>query len=120
MQSCWSLTTTRQSAGSRSVSSSQPVTAPWARPELPTPSLNPTALGRPVDLLLTDVRMPGEDGVSLARRMRERGLAKRVLLMSGYATTGTGLAVEADSMALVTKPFRPSTLLSKVRAALRP
>jgi PAS domain S-box-containing protein len=78
------------------------------------------AFDRPVDLLLTDVRMPGEDGVSLARRMRERGLTKRVLLMSGYAMTGTGLAVEADSMSLVAKPFLPGTLLSEVRAALHP
>jgi two-component system cell cycle sensor histidine kinase/response regulator CckA len=77
------------------------------------------ALDRPVDLLLTDVRMPGEDGVSLARRMRELGLTKRVLLMSGYATTGAGFPVEADSMALVNKPFRPGTLLSEVRAALQ-
>ncbi|MBV9485370.1 MAG: PAS domain S-box protein [Frankiaceae bacterium] len=77
------------------------------------------ALERPVDLLLTDVRMPGEDGVSLARRMRERGLTKRVLLMSGYAMTGTGLAVNAGRMSLVNKPFRPGTLLSEVRAALR-
>ena len=77
------------------------------------------AFERPVDLLLTDVRMPGEDGVSLARRMRDLGLAKRVLLMSGYAMTGTGVAVQADHMSLVTKPFRPGALLSEVRAALQ-
>ena len=77
------------------------------------------ALDGPVDLLLTDVRMPGEDGVRLARRMRDQGLAKHALLMSGYATTGTGLAVDVDRMSLVTKPFRPATLLSEVRAALR-
>ena len=75
--------------------------------------------GKPFDLLLTDVRMPGEDGLSLARRMQERGLTRRVLFMSGYPTTVTGLRVDAGSVSLVTKPFRPRTLLSEVRAVLQ-
>lgn len=70
-----------------------------------------------IDLLLSDVVMPGIGGPELAVRLRMRRPTLRVLLMSGYDehTLGAGGAGYASFIA---KPFRPELLAQKVRAAL--
>jgi CheY-like chemotaxis protein len=70
-----------------------------------------------IDLLLSDVVMPGIGGPELAVRLRMRRPTLRVLLMSGYdehslAAGGAGYA------SFIAKPFRPEVLAQKVRAAL--
>jgi CheY-like chemotaxis protein len=70
-----------------------------------------------IDLLLSDVVMPGIGGPELAVRLRMRRPSLRVLLMSGYdehslAAGGAGYA------SFIAKPFRPELLSQKVRAAL--
>ena len=67
-----------------------------------------------VDLLLTDVVMPGMGGPELAARMRAERPALKVVLMSGYAPE---LAAHANEH-LLSKPFTPATLAAAVRAAL--
>jgi two-component system cell cycle sensor histidine kinase/response regulator CckA len=72
-----------------------------------------------VDLLLTDVVLPGMSGRQLADRLREQFPSLRVLYMSGYtdhaAVHNGALAEQAP---FLEKPFSKQTLLSKVRAAL--
>ncbi len=73
----------------------------------------------PVDLLLTDVILPGSTGPALARRLLELRPAARVLFMSGY----TGGQLEEDGVlpagtAFVQKPFDPDGLLARVREVL--
>lgn len=70
-----------------------------------------------VDLVLTDVVMPGVTGEQLAGQVRERSPDLPVLLMSGYLdpTTGHDERREHD---IVRKPFSASTLLRAVRYAL--
>ncbi len=71
----------------------------------------------PIDMLLTDVVMPGMSGVELARRLRSKRPNLRVLLMSGYP--GDDLAGELrDHQRFLRKPFTPFVLLEHVRAAL--
>jgi CheY-like chemotaxis protein len=70
-----------------------------------------------IDLLLSDVVMPGIGGPELAVRLRMRRPTLRVLLMSGYdehslAFGGVGYA------SFIAKPFRPDVLSQKVRAVL--
>jgi len=70
-----------------------------------------------IDLLLSDIVMPGIGGPELAIRLRMRRPTLRVLLMSGYdehslAAGGAGYA------SFIAKPFRPELLAQKVRAAL--
>ncbi len=75
--------------------------------------------GRPeveLDLLLTDVVMPGMSGIELADKLRRRLPGLRVLLMSGYAEEIV-LAEESD-YAFVAKPFTPQGLLDAVLDAL--
>jgi len=66
-----------------------------------------------IDLLLTDVRMPGMDGKTLADRLVKARPDLQVLYMSGYAD---GL-LENESPFLA-KPFQPIELARKVRAVL--
>jgi len=71
-----------------------------------------------IDLLLTDVVMPGGGGPHLARAMARVRPSTRVLFMSGYpgdAITHHGLPLDVD---LLAKPFAPATLLHRVADAL--
>jgi two-component system cell cycle sensor histidine kinase/response regulator CckA len=67
-----------------------------------------------IDLLLTDVILPGEDGRRLAERLRGRNRLLPVLLATGY---GEHMAREAGEPCLA-KPFSSEDLLGKVRELL--
>ena len=72
----------------------------------------------PIDLVITDVVMPGMSGPALAARLRERRPSIRVLYMSGYAegylpNTGPG-----TTELILEKPFSNAQLADAVRAAL--
>jgi len=72
-----------------------------------------------IDLLLTDVVMPGLNGRELARRFRAARPDARVLFMSGYA--GDVVAAEGTLQGdadLLVKPFTPDELVARVCAAL--
>jgi signal transduction histidine kinase/CheY-like chemotaxis protein len=72
---------------------------------------------QPIDLLLTDVMLPNENGVSLSRRIVALRPGLRVAFMSGY----TGEVADAELPAgapFLPKPFTPDTLLATVRRAL--
>jgi len=71
-----------------------------------------------IDVLFSDVVMPGMNGIELARQARRLHPEIRILLASGY--TAPALAEEhADlkSVPLVTKPYRTSEILKKLRTA---
>ena len=74
-----------------------------------------------VDLLLTDVMMPGMLGTELARRVREQRPGTKILYMSGYTDAAVADDLDAgdlDSGGLVAKPFRSGQLLGRVRDIL--
>ncbi|HWT91760.1 MAG TPA: PAS domain S-box protein [Solirubrobacteraceae bacterium] len=73
----------------------------------------------PVDLLLTDVIMPGMSGSELAATVRERHPDVAVVFMSGYTDDVLlGRGIESDD-GFVDKPFTAAQLLDAVRDALR-
>jgi two-component system cell cycle sensor histidine kinase/response regulator CckA len=77
------------------------------------------ATAEPFDLMITDVIMPGMDGVQLADQVRARWPTTRVLFMSGYA--GERLAARGlgnDDQHLLHKPFTLRDLIARVRAVL--
>jgi|SRR5690348_2968029 len=72
------------------------------------------------DLALLDIAMPGEDGLSLARHLRERYRHLAVIMLTSAGTVVdriVGLEVGADDY--VTKPFDPRELLARVKSVLR-
>ena len=72
-----------------------------------------------IDLLVTDVVMPGMDGAELARRVRAVNPRGKVLYMSGY--TGRALirhGIDGDDIPLLVKPFGSQALLEAVRNAI--
>ena len=76
-------------------------------------------LDTPIDLLITDIIMPGMIGPDLARLALERFPQARVLYITGYATHSAVPAgfLQADD-ALLQKPFLPEQLLAKVHERL--
>jgi PAS domain S-box-containing protein len=72
-----------------------------------------------IDLLITDMVMPGMTGLELARKMRSLRQGIRVIYMSGYSEHAAGEAAKCDAAASVlTKPFSRAVLLRTVRDIL--
>jgi two-component system, cell cycle sensor histidine kinase and response regulator CckA len=72
-----------------------------------------------IDLLLSDVVLPGLDGVALARRLCQERPKLKVLFMSGYSEQTLRLPeLMPGGFALVEKPFTASALAQAVRDAL--
>lgn len=72
-----------------------------------------------VDLVILDVRLRGEDGMQIARRLREQS-GIPILMLTGKAEEADrvmGLELGADDY--LTKPFSPRELLARIRALLR-
>src|SRR5215211_4261106 len=71
------------------------------------------------DVVLLDVRLPGEDGLSLARFLRERyDVGIIMVTASGHVVDRVvGLEVGADDY--VAKPFDPRELLARIKSVLR-
>jgi len=75
--------------------------------------------GKPVDLLLTDVVMPGMSGRELAREVARRKLSPRTLYMSGYTDeTIAKHGVLDTGLAFIYKPFTVEELSLKLREVL--
>lgn len=74
---------------------------------------------RPIDLLLTDLMMPGMNGMELARHLLSSHPAMKVLLMSGYSEEEIGKFIgEEPGAAFLQKPVTPSVISRKVREVL--
>ncbi len=72
------------------------------------------------DLIVLDVGLPAMDGLAVCRRLRGKGLALPILLLTardGVADRVAGLDAGADDY--LVKPFAPEELLARVRALLR-
>jgi DNA-binding response OmpR family regulator len=78
------------------------------------------AAKEPIDLALVDVHMPGEDGLTLSRHLRERYARMAIVMLTSRSTVVdriVGLEMGADDY--VPKPFDPRELVARVRSVLR-
>lgn len=72
-----------------------------------------------IDLVLLDLKLPGEDGMQLARTLRERATVPIILLTGRNEEADRVMGLELGADDYVTKPFSPRELLARVRAVLR-
>lgn len=73
----------------------------------------------PVDLVVLDVKMPGEDGFNLARMLRSRSAIPIIMVTGQGHEVDRVLGLELGADDYVTKPFSPRELLARIRAVLR-
>jgi DNA-binding NtrC family response regulator len=72
-----------------------------------------------IDLVITDLKMPDTDGMSVIRHIRENYKNTEVIMMTGYATVESAVnAVKAGAQEYLPKPFTDAELFSAVRRAV--
>lgn len=73
-----------------------------------------------IDLMILDVGLPDMDGREAVKILRREGFKSPILLLTGHDTDSDEiLGLESGANDYVTKPFRFSVLLARIRAALR-
>jgi two-component system OmpR family response regulator len=75
--------------------------------------------GNAIDLLVLDIMMPGEDGLSLCRHVREVGELPVILLTARSEETDRIVGLEMGADDYVVKPFSPRELIARIKAILR-
>jgi len=71
-----------------------------------------------IDLIVLDLMLPGEDGISLCRKLQQEKIPVLMMSAAGEETDRIiGLEVGADDF--IPKPFNPRELLARIRAVLR-
>lgn len=84
------------------------------------PAMNRLLLRQPVDLIVLDLMLPGEDGLSIVRRLRGGGNTTPVIMLTAKGDEVdriVGLEMGADDY--LAKPFNPRELLARIHAVLR-
>jgi two-component system OmpR family response regulator len=71
------------------------------------------------DLIVLDIMMPGEDGLSVCRHLRTTSNLPIILLTAVAEDTDRIVGLEMGADDYVTKPFNPRELLARVKAVLR-
>ncbi len=72
------------------------------------------------DIILTDIKMPGMDGMEMHRRIRELNKKSIVIIMTAFATVDTAVqALKDGAFDYVTKPFDPDELTNLIKNAAK-
>ncbi|WP_136526592.1 sigma-54-dependent transcriptional regulator [Geomonas ferrireducens] len=72
------------------------------------------------DLLVTDIKMPGMDGLELLQKVKQKDPAIPVIMVTAYATVEMSIqALRKGAYDMLTKPFEPEELLYRVKNALQ-
>ncbi len=74
---------------------------------------------QPIDLMITDIVMPGLNGRELAERLSRSNPKMKVLFMSGYTDDkAVRRGVVDANLAFIQKPFTPESLVRKIKTVL--
>jgi len=75
---------------------------------------------RKIQLVITDVRLPDEDGLSILKRIQDKYSGIPAILMTGYAEINKAVeAMKAGAFDYISKPVRPDELLLIIEKALK-
>lgn len=74
---------------------------------------------KPADLVILDIMMPGTDGLTLCRKLREESSVPIIVLTAKDSEYDYVQGITIGSDDYLTKPFRPTALLMRVRSLLR-
>lgn len=74
---------------------------------------------KPADLVILDIMMPGTDGLTLCRKLREKSSVPIIILTAKDSEYDYVQGITIGSDDYLTKPFRPTALLMRVRSLLR-
>lgn len=72
-----------------------------------------------IDLVLLDLRLPGEDGMQLARNLRDESSIPIIIVTGKQDEADRVMGLELCADDYLTKPFSPRELLARIRAVLR-
>jgi two-component system OmpR family response regulator len=72
-----------------------------------------------IDLLILDLKLPGEDGMQIARRLRADSDVPIIILTGRNEEADRVMGLELGADDYLTKPFSPRELLARIRALLR-
>jgi two-component system OmpR family response regulator len=72
-----------------------------------------------IDLIVLDLMLPGEDGLSLCRRLRTRSQIPVIMLTAKGEDVDRIVGLEMGADDYLSKPFNPRELLARIRAVLR-
>jgi two-component system OmpR family response regulator len=72
-----------------------------------------------IDLVVLDIMMPGEDGLSLCRHLRATATLPVIMLTAMAEDTDRVVGLEIGADDYVVKPFNPRELLARIKAVLR-
>jgi two-component system OmpR family response regulator len=72
-----------------------------------------------IDLVILDVGLPGEDGLSICRRLRNQSAVPIIMVTARAAETDRIVGLEIGADDYLPKPFSPRELVARVRAVLR-
>jgi two-component system response regulator MtrA len=72
------------------------------------------------DLVLLDVMLPGQDGITVCREIRKISGTPIIMLTAKTETQDVVLGLEAGADDYIVKPFEPSVLTARINARLRP
>ncbi|MDC0684119.1 MULTISPECIES: response regulator [Sorangium] len=71
------------------------------------------------DLLITDIRMPGMDGIELIARAKKQDPSLAIIAITAFGSVETGMrALRVGASDYLSKPFRSDELSSRMRRAL--
>ncbi len=78
------------------------------------------ARNEPIDLLISDVVMPGMDGPTMVREARQTRPDLKILFMSGYAEEQLRKSIDIENVNFLPKPFSVTELAEAARRAVTP
>ena len=74
---------------------------------------------QPVDLVLTDLKMPEIDGIEILRRIKAKWPGIEVIIITGYQTVDTAVkSIKLGAYDYLEKPFTPDALVASVAKAM--